>query len=101
MDLAALIEENKALKEQLTARREEQQQTYVPKPLDISEYETRKFYIDAKHSAKRLNITMFYKTILNRYRKHLHFRLMLLQQSCDMFSESAACHYRQRKDEES
>ena len=47
VDLAALIEENKALKEQLTARREEQQQTYVPKPLDISEYETRKFYIDA------------------------------------------------------
>ena len=45
--LAALIEENKALKEQLTTRREEQQQTYVPKPLDISEYETRKFYIDA------------------------------------------------------
>ena len=45
--LAALIEENKALKEQLTARRAEQQQTYVPKPLDISEYETRKFYIDA------------------------------------------------------
>ena len=37
--LAALIEENKKLKEQLTARREEQQQTYVPKPLDISEYE--------------------------------------------------------------
>ena len=47
IDLAALIEENKKLKEQLTARREEQQQTYVPKPLDISEYETRKFYIDA------------------------------------------------------
>ena len=47
MDLTALIEENKKLKEQLTARREEQQQTYVPKPLDISEYETRKFYIDA------------------------------------------------------
>jgi len=47
IDLQALIEENKALKEQLTARREEQQQTYVPKPLDISEYETRKFYIDA------------------------------------------------------
>jgi len=45
--LAALIEENKKPKEQLTARREEQQQTYVPKPLDISEYETRKFYIDA------------------------------------------------------
>ena len=47
IDLAALIEENQKLKEQLTARREEQQQTYVPKPLDISEYETRKFYIDA------------------------------------------------------
>jgi len=47
VDLTALIEENKKLKEQLTARREEQQQTYVPKPLDISEYETRKFYIDA------------------------------------------------------
>ena len=47
IDLATLIEENKKLKEQLTARREEQQPTYVPKPLDISEYETRKFYIDA------------------------------------------------------
>ena len=47
VDLAALIEENKKLKEQLTARREEQQQTYVPKPLDISEYQTRKLYIDA------------------------------------------------------
>ena len=46
IDLTALIEENKKLKEQLTARREEQQQTYVPKPLDISEYETRKHYID-------------------------------------------------------
>ena len=47
VDLAALIEENKALREQLTARRAEQQPSYVPKPLDISEYETRKFYIDA------------------------------------------------------
>ena len=47
IDLAALIEENKKLKEQLTAHRLEQQHTYVPKPLDISEYETRKFYIDA------------------------------------------------------
>ena len=45
--LAALIEENRQLKEQLTARREDQRQTYVPKPLDISEYETRKLYIDA------------------------------------------------------
>jgi len=47
VDLQKLIEENRKLKEQLTARRAEQQQTYVPKPLDISEYETRKFYIDA------------------------------------------------------
>lgn len=46
IDLQALIAENKALKEQLTARREEQQQTYVPKPLDLSEYKTRKIYID-------------------------------------------------------
>lgn len=46
LDLQALIAENKALKEQLTARREEQQQTYVPKPLDLTEYETRKAYID-------------------------------------------------------
>lgn len=46
IDLVALIAENRALKEELTARREEQQQTYVPKPLDISEYKTRKIYID-------------------------------------------------------
>ena len=47
IDLKALIAENKALKEELTARRTEQQQTYVPKPLDLSEYRTRKIYIDA------------------------------------------------------
>ena len=46
VDLAALMAENAALKEQLTARRAEQQQTYVPKPLDLSEYKTRKIYID-------------------------------------------------------
>ena len=46
VDLKALIEENKSLREQLTARREEQQPTYVPKPLDLSEYKTRKIYID-------------------------------------------------------
>ena len=45
--LVALIKENAALKEQLTQRREEQHQTYVPKPLEISEYKTRKLYIDA------------------------------------------------------
>ena len=46
VDVLALIEENKSLKAELTVRREEQQQTYVPKPLDISEYKTRKIYID-------------------------------------------------------
>lgn len=45
--LDALIKENAALKEQLTQRHEEQHQTYVPKPLEISEYKTRKLYIDA------------------------------------------------------
>ncbi|CAM1379162.1 DEAD/DEAH box helicase family protein [Fretibacterium fastidiosum] len=45
--LEELIQENAALREELTARRAEQQQTYVPKPLDISEYKTRKLYIDA------------------------------------------------------
>ena len=46
IDLKALIEENKALRAELTARREEKKQTYVPKPLDLSEYKTRKLYID-------------------------------------------------------
>ncbi len=47
VDLEALIAENRALKAELTARRAQQQQTYVPKPLDLTEYETRKLYIDA------------------------------------------------------
>lgn len=46
IDLDALIKENAALKAELTARRKEQQPCYVPKPLDISEYGTRKMYID-------------------------------------------------------
>ena len=46
IDLAALIEENKAMKAELSTRRAEQQQTYVPKPLELSEYKTRKIYID-------------------------------------------------------
>ena len=45
--LSALLAENAALKAELTARREEQQQSYVPKPLELSEYKTRKLYIDA------------------------------------------------------
>ncbi len=47
INLQELMAENEALKAELTARREEQQQTYVPKPLDISEYKTRKLYIDS------------------------------------------------------
>ena len=46
VDLENLIAENKALKDELTARRAEHQQTYVPKPLDLSEFKTRKIYID-------------------------------------------------------
>ena len=46
LDLETLLEENKALREELTLRREEQKATYVPKPLDLSEYNTRKIYID-------------------------------------------------------
>ena len=44
--LQELIKENAALRDELTARREEQQQTYTPKPLEISEFKTRKLYID-------------------------------------------------------
>ena len=47
IDLAALLAENAALKAELTARRAEQQKSYVPKPLELSEYKTRKLYIDA------------------------------------------------------
>ena len=47
LDLQKLIAENASLKEALSARRQEQQPTYVPKPLDLSEYKTRKLYIDA------------------------------------------------------
>ena len=47
LNLKSLIKENESLKEELSARRQEQQQTYVPKPLELSEYETRKLYIDA------------------------------------------------------
>ncbi len=45
--LDKLIAENKVLKEKLTARREAQAPEYVTKPLDLSEYKTRKIYIDS------------------------------------------------------
>ena len=41
------MKENAALKEELTRRSQTQRQTYVPKPVDVSEYETRRLYIDA------------------------------------------------------
>ena len=45
INLEELIKENKALKEKLTARREEQKKTYKADQ-DISEFKTRKLYID-------------------------------------------------------
>ena len=47
VDLDKLLAENAALREELTARRAAQRQNYVPRPLDLSEYATRKIYIDA------------------------------------------------------
>ena len=46
-DFERIMAENEALRAELTARRTEQRQNYVPKPLDLSEYKTRKIYIDA------------------------------------------------------
>lgn len=47
VDLKALMAENAALKEELTRRREAQAPDYVVKPLDLSEFKTRKIYVDA------------------------------------------------------
>ena len=47
LDLQTLMKENAALKTELSARRQEQQITYVPKPLDFSEFKTRKLYINS------------------------------------------------------
>ncbi len=47
IQLEQLMAENANLRQELTARREAQQATYVPKPLELSEYKTRKIYIDA------------------------------------------------------
>lgn len=46
VDFNKLLEENQILKETLTARRSKQQKTYVEKPLELSEYNTREIYID-------------------------------------------------------
>lgn len=45
--LQDLMAENQALRQELSARRAAQQPAYTPKPLDLSEYKTRKLYIDA------------------------------------------------------
>ena len=47
IDLDKLIAENASLKASLTEQREEKIQSYVTKPLELSEYSTRKIYIDA------------------------------------------------------
>ena len=47
IDLKTLAEENADLKEKLSARSQVQRQRYKQHPLDISEFETRKLYIDA------------------------------------------------------
>ena len=47
VDLKKLMEENAALRDALSAKRKEQQPTYVPKPVDLTEYHTRKLYIDS------------------------------------------------------
>ena len=41
IELQTLIEENKALKAELSERRIQQQDTYVARPLDLSEFKTR------------------------------------------------------------
>ena len=46
VDMDRLMDENRSLRDQLTARRAVQQQSYTPKPIDLSEYATRKLYID-------------------------------------------------------
>jgi len=45
--LDELIEENKHLREQLTKRRVYKKKTYVPKPIETTEADTRRLYIDA------------------------------------------------------
>lgn len=47
LDLKTLIEENQHLKKELTNRRLENKETYISQPLELSEFETRKIYIDA------------------------------------------------------
>lgn len=47
IQLERLMAENAALRADLTARRETQRQSYIPRPVDHTEYSTRKIYIEA------------------------------------------------------
>ena len=47
IDLDKLMAENASFRASLTEQREEKIQSYVTKPLELSEYSTRKIYIDA------------------------------------------------------
>lgn len=46
LDLEKLRKENESLKAELSARRIENQDNYIPRPLELTEYSTRKLYID-------------------------------------------------------
>ncbi len=46
IDIDALMEENKSLREKLTARRAQHRQSYIPKPVDMSADKTRRIYDD-------------------------------------------------------
>lgn len=46
VNVEKLIKENEKLKEQLTKRREDREDKYTQKPIEFSEYTTRKAYID-------------------------------------------------------
>ena len=47
ISLETLTNKNKSLQKSMTAQRKAQRDTYNPKPFGISEYKTRKIYIDA------------------------------------------------------
>ncbi len=47
LDLDSLISENSTITDELTRKRTIKLPSYVPKPLDLSEYKTRKIYIDS------------------------------------------------------
>lgn len=47
VNIEHIINENNTMKKALTARRAENQRIYIPHPLDMSEYKTRKVYIDS------------------------------------------------------